>query len=487
MNLDLLLSFVQAPQKMADHPVSDLEGMVAEYPYFSAAQMLLLKQYKLQNSSKFNKQLRHAAGVLPDRKQLYRLIEIWPEEVEQALEADAEVEVVPVPAPKAEEPMAAVETTPAITERKELAAPLSEVPLAQLEEVQTFGKEAAAEVPQETVAEDLESNTAAEVEEVADANAAEVLSPEPALTAMADEPAAVSATEDAVSTAEEEVIEEVVTSSVQEVEEAETELDTPEAVATEAESTTAAEEVTMAVEKSVEDAAESPVQAEAEPQSVEVTPPVEEWPVPAEQEDEDANPELLELEEEPAPAPLAQEASSEVAAVSSKMPEPTAADVPPAISASKPAAPIAAIATMEDVEVAEFIAKPHDRLSWFKFFAGKPLREQSDEVLDQLYQEHMQQDLLRAPEQDQQISAIRAQINRNEEVPSSKALEEEIRRLAYESISDDELPASETLAGIYAAQHDYKKAIRIYQKLILKFPDKMSYFARLIEELRAKS
>ena len=483
MNLDLLLSFVQAPQKMADHPVSDLEGMVAEYPYFSAAQMLLLKQYKLQNSSKFNKQLRHAAGVLPDRKQLYRLIEIWPEEVEHALVADAEVEVVPVPAPKAEEPMAAVETTPAITERKELAAPLSEVPLAQLEEVQTFGKEAAAEVPEETVAEDLESNTAAEVEEVADANAAEVLSPEPALTAMADEPAAISPTEEAVSTAEEEVIEEAATSSVQEVEEAETELDTPEAVATEAESTTAAEEVTMAVEKSVEDAAESPVQAEAEPQSVEVTPPVEEWPVPAEQEDEDAKTELLEqLEEVQSTASHAQEQPS---AASASMSEP-AADEATEIT-SKPAAPIAAIATMEDVEVAEFIAKPHDRLSWFKFFAGKPLREQSDEVLDQLYQEHMQQDLLRAPEQDQQISAIRAQINRNEEVPSSKALEEEIRRLAYESISDDELPASETLAGIYAAQHDYKKAIRIYQKLILKFPDKMSYFARLIEELRAKS
>lgn len=487
MNLDLLLSFVQAPQKMADHPVSDLEGMVAEYPYFSAAQMLLLKQYKLQNSSKFNKQLRHAAGVLPDRKQLYRLIEIWPEEVEQALVADAEVEVVPVPAPKAEEPSATVETPPVLTERKELAAPLSEVPLAQLEEVQTFGKEAAAEVPEEAVAEDLETNTAAEVEDVAEANAAEVLSPEPALTAMADEPAAVSATEDAVSTAEEEVIEEVVTSTAREVEEAETEIDTPEAVATEAESTAAAEEVTIAAEKPMEPSFESPVHAEAEPQSVEVTPPVEEWPVPTKQEDTDAKPELLEMEEEPAPAPLAQEASSEVAAVSAKMPEPAAMDVPPAISASKPAAPIAATATKEDVEVAEFIAKPHDRLSWFKFFAGKPLREQSDEVLDQLYQEHMQQDLLKAPEQDQQILAIRAQVNRDEEVPSSKALEEEIRRLAYESISDDELPASETLAGIYAAQHDYKKAIRIYQKLILKFPDKMSYFARLIEELRAKS
>jgi hypothetical protein len=481
MNLDLLLSFVQAPQKMADHPVSDLEGMVAEYPYFSAAQMLLLKQYKLQNSSKFNKQLRHAAGVLPDRKQLYRLIEIWPEEVEQALVADAEVEVVPVPAPKAEEPSATVETPPVLTERKELAAPLSEVPLAQLEEVQTFGKEAAAEVPEETVAEDLESITAAEEKEVAEANASEVLSPEPVLTAMADEPAAVSATEDAVSTAEEEVIEEVVTSLVQEVEE--TEIDAPEAVATESESATAAEEVTIAAEKAME----PPVQAEAQPQSVEVTPPVEEWPVPAKQEDTDAKPELVELEEEPAPAPLVQEASSEVAAVSAKMPEPAAMDVPPAISASKPTAPIAATATMEDVEVAEFIAKPHDRLSWFKFFAGKPLREQSDEVLDQLYQEHMQQDLLKAPEQDQQISAIRVQVNRDEEVPSSKALEEEIRRLAYESISDDELPASETLAGIYAAQHDYKKAIRIYQKLILKFPDKMSYFARLIEELRAKS
>ena len=205
--------------------------------------------------------------------------------------------------------------------------------------------------------------------------------------------------------------------------------------------------------------------------------PVEEWPEP---------PVLVPAALVAAEAPIV--ALEAALAVEVSVPEQAAPTVPEAPAPAPQEASTTVDGSQSELQAtADFMAQPHDRLSWFKFYAGKPLREQSEEVLDQLYQEHMQQDLLRAPEQDQQIVAIRAQVNRAEEVPSSKAVEEEIRRLAYESISDDELPASETLAGIYAAQHDYKKAIRIYQKLILKFPDKMSYFALRIDALRAQS
>ena len=400
MNLDLLLSFVQDPHKMANHAVSDLEDMVAEYPYFSAAQLLLLKQYKLQNSSKFNKQLRHAAGVLPDRKQLYRLIEMWPEEVAQVIEAESPTAMVlEQAAAPAVEPVALA----APAELSELTAPLLEQPVQQ---------------------------PLAEVQGVVAADA--LVATE--VAAASDEPVA------------------VLTNST---------TATPSEVVSEA----------IAAPLSTTDAQNASQDSLL----------VEEWPEPTV-----LGPAALVAAEEPI---VASEAAPEAAmAVEASAP----AQVAPTVPEAPAPAPQEASTTVDDSQsalqaTADFIAQPHARLSWFKFYAGKPLREQSEEVLDQLYQEHMQQDLLRAPEQDQQIVAIRAQINRAEEVPSSKAVEEEIRRLAYESISDDELPASETLAGIYAAQHDYKKAIRIYQKLILKFPDKMSYFALRIDALRAQS
>lgn len=59
-------------------------------------------------------------------------------------------------------------------------------------------------------------------------------------------------------------------------------------------------------------------------------------------------------------------------------------------------------------------------------------------------------------------------------------------QIADDSLKEKEEFISETLARIYERQNKTKKAIEIYQKLSLKFPEKKRYFADQIEKLHNK-
>ncbi len=57
---------------------------------------------------------------------------------------------------------------------------------------------------------------------------------------------------------------------------------------------------------------------------------------------------------------------------------------------------------------------------------------------------------------------------------------------AKESLSESNMPVSETLAKIFALQGNYPKSIYVYEQLILIFPEKKSFFATQIKNLKKK-
>ena len=57
--------------------------------------------------------------------------------------------------------------------------------------------------------------------------------------------------------------------------------------------------------------------------------------------------------------------------------------------------------------------------------------------------------------------------------------------MAKKSLEDHDTIVTETLAKMYATQGNISKAISTYKQLILRFPEKKSYFASLIEDLKS--
>ena len=89
------------------------------------------------------------------------------------------------------------------------------------------------------------------------------------------------------------------------------------------------------------------------------------------------------------------------------------------------------------------------------------------------------------PKQKDDMSIIDSFLEKDIKVitPKNDEMEYTPSNLARLSIVDDEDFVTETLADIYYKQGNIQKALSAYKKLLLKYPEKKTYFAARIEKI----
>ena len=70
METTKLITYLNKPEKLHGDAVKDMESLVGRYPYFSLAQCLLAIAYQNEGNALYDRQLKRAASIVPERNNL---------------------------------------------------------------------------------------------------------------------------------------------------------------------------------------------------------------------------------------------------------------------------------------------------------------------------------------------------------------------------------------------------------------------------------
>ncbi|NLJ07452.1 MAG: hypothetical protein GX437_07270 [Sphingobacteriales bacterium] len=101
-------------------------------------------------------------------------------------------------------------------------------------------------------------------------------------------------------------------------------------------------------------------------------------------------------------------------------------------------------------------------------------------------EENLEVKIAQSPVKKQSTELIDKFLEQKPQITRPKAEFYNASEKAAKSIIEEEEFVSETLAGIYTRLKKYDKAINIYRKLSLIYPEKSNYFALLINNLENK-
>jgi hypothetical protein len=90
MNKNDFLKLISSNEPIDRHVLAELNDLVNIFPYFQTAHLLLLKGMKENSDVRFENQLRNSAIHVADRKVLYRLLNIMPEPAEKEFHGPSE-------------------------------------------------------------------------------------------------------------------------------------------------------------------------------------------------------------------------------------------------------------------------------------------------------------------------------------------------------------------------------------------------------------
>ena len=70
-----IVELIEHPERMDRDTLYELRSMLALYPYFQTARLLMLQNLYLLHDPSFDQELRRAAIYITDRKVLFQMIE----------------------------------------------------------------------------------------------------------------------------------------------------------------------------------------------------------------------------------------------------------------------------------------------------------------------------------------------------------------------------------------------------------------------------